>query len=149
MVNRVSIRDARGSGALRRGAVHTVGRWHSERVVLGTGAGAGGLLGWQNPLLVAVLVRIELNLTAASGAAATADFGTAANATTSSDNLVDGLSINQTGAFDNIEDRGTNGKSRQRVDAKGGTTDFVTGSIATGSVGSLVGTVIVHFIELD
>ncbi len=82
-------------------------------------------------------------------AACTGDFGTAANGTTSSDNLLDGVDLNAaTGVFDNVDDQGTNGKSRQRLDAKGGATDFITGSKATGAAAGVVGNAYIFYYEV-
>lgn len=79
-----------------------------------TGTTGGGALSLANPegqkLIVTSLV---IHVTDASDGAATVDAGIAANGTTSADNLIDGASMAATGAFDNITDKGSNGKSRQ------------------------------------
>ena len=120
------------------------------KVALAAADTAGGILSWQNPESSAVVVvRIAVDLTTKATAACTADFGTAADGTTSSDNLLDGVDLNAaTGVFDNVDDHGTNGKSRQRLDAKGGTTDFITGSKATGAAAGLVGNAYIFYYEV-
>jgi len=98
---------------------------------------AGGVLSWQNPEAQAVLITgLLLDVTNASSAACTVSFGTTATSgTTSSANLIDTLSVAATGTFDNVTDKGTNGKSRQKV-ASG---KWVTGSVATGASAGLAG----------
>lgn len=109
------------------------------KVALGNAADtAGAIIAWQNPEAVSIVIsRIELNLTTVATGACTADFGTTAtNATTSSDNLIDGVDLNAAiGVFDNITDKGTNGKSRQLLAAG----KWVTGSRASGAVAGLAG----------
>ena len=122
----------------------------SARVALGSGDGAGGILAWQNPENSAiVVVRLVIDRTTKSTGACTADFGTAANGTTSSDNLMDGVDVGAAeGAEDNVENQGTSGKAVQRLDAKGGTTDYITGSMATGAAAGLVGNAYILYYEV-
>ena len=72
-----------------------------------------------------------------STGACTIDVGTTAvSAATSSDNLIDGLDTGTAiGTFDNITDKGTNGKSRQKL-ASG---KWVTASMASGAAAGTVG----------
>jgi hypothetical protein len=62
-----------------------------------------------------------------------------AEATSTANTLIDGLDLNATGIFDNITDKGDNGKSRQVVDEKGGTNDYITGRILEQNAASLAG----------
>lgn len=104
----------------------------------------GGVGAWQNPEPVTIVIeRLELYTTVVATGAATVDAGTTpTSATTSSDNLIDGLDVNAaTGLFDNITEKGTNGKSRQTL-APG---KWITVSRATGDVTGLVGTGYVHY----
>ena len=119
-------------------------------VTLAAADTAGGILSWQNPESSAIIVlRLLIDLTAKATAACTADFGTAADGTTSSDNLIDWVDLNAaTGVFNNLDDSGTSGKSRQRLDAKGGTTDYITGSKATGAAAGLVGNAYIFYVEV-
>ena len=72
--------------------------------------------------------------------------GVVADATSTADTLIDGLDLNTTGLFDNIVDKGTNGKARQIVDENGGTNDYVTGKILVANAAAVVGDVyIVYF----
>jgi hypothetical protein len=104
----------------------------------------GGVLAWQNPEGAAIVVeRVVVDATTKATGACTIDVGTTAtNATTSSDNLLDGLDVGAAaGTFDNITDKGTNGKSRQRL-ASG---KWVTGSMASGAAAGLVGSAYIHY----
>ena len=120
------------------------------KVALANADTAGGVLAWQNPESSAIiLVRVVIDRTTKSTGACTLDVGTAANGTTSSDNLIDGLDVGTaTGVGDNIEDKGTNGKSRQRMDAKGGATDYITASKATGAAAGLAGNAYIFYHEV-
>jgi hypothetical protein len=108
------------------------------RVALADADTGGGVLAWQNPETSTIVIeRVEIYTTTASTGAGTIDVGTTAtSAATSSDNLIDGLDVNAAaGIFDNITDKGTNGKSRQTL-ASG---KWVTASKATGAMAGLVG----------
>lgn len=79
-----------------------------------TGTTGGGALALANPEGQPVIVtRLTLYVEDASDGAATVDAGIGASATTSADNLIDGVSVAATGVSDNITDKGSNGKSRQ------------------------------------
>jgi hypothetical protein len=57
---------------------------------------------------------------------------------------MDGLDVNgATGVFDNVTDKGTNGKSRQRI----ATGKWVTGSKASGASAGIVGFAYIHYIN--
>ena len=98
----------------------------------------GGVAAWANPEAGSIIInRVEIDVTTKATAACTVDIGTTAtNATTSSDNLIDGL---DTGTAvitaDNITDKGTNGKSRQKL----ATGKWVTASMASGAAAGTVG----------
>lgn len=107
-------------------------------VVAGTPA---GMIAWQNPFGVPVLVRIVLDITTASTGASTADFGQAATAVVS-DNLIDQVDLGTApGVFSSHDDQGTNGRTYRRV----GVDEFVTGSKFSGAVSGLVGTAFIHY----
>lgn len=116
------------------------------RVALAAVDSGGGILSWQNPEAGAILVeRILLDVTTQSSGACTADFGmTATNGTTSADNLIDDLSLATAGLYDNFEDQGTNGTSRQKVAAG----KWVTGSVASGASSGLVGFAYIFYVNL-
>lgn len=114
------------------------------RVALAAVDTAGGVFAWQNPEAGSIVIsRVEVNVTTVATGACTLDIGTTAtNATTSSDTLIDGLDVNAaTGLFDNITDKGTNGKSRQLL-ASG---KWVTASKASGATAGLVGYAYIYY----
>ncbi|MEA2781439.1 MAG: hypothetical protein QOK29_2983 [Rhodospirillaceae bacterium] len=124
-------------------------RWSNEKTVkvpLTAGSSAGGVLAWQNPESVAILITgLVVDVTTKSTGAGTASFGTAANGTTSSANLIDTLDVGTAaGTFDNNTDKGTLGKTRQRL----ATGSYVTGSQATGAVAGLVGNAYITYIPV-
>ena len=100
----------------------------------------GGIFSWANPEDGDIIVEhVALVVTTKTTGACSADVGTTAtNATTSSDNLIDGKDINAaSGTFTNLESAGTNGKAAQRL-AKGKwvTASVVAGGASAGLVGS-------------
>ncbi len=96
---------------------------------------------WQNPEAQAIIIsRLIIDITTAGGTATSViDAGSAATATTHSDNLIDGADLNTIDILDNIGDCGTNGEFQVKLDANGGTTDYVTGQILVANAASLVG----------
>lgn len=129
-LNRASIRNARGEVRM-------------YKVALAALDTAGGVASIANPEGVAIHVtRVTIAVTTVATAACTVDAGIAANGTTSGDNLIDGLDVNAaTGLFDNITEKGTNGKSRQLW----GATQYLTISKATGAAAGLVGNVYIQY----
>jgi hypothetical protein len=112
-------------------------------------AGTGGVVAWQNPEAVAILItRVLLDLTTVSTGACTLDIGiTTASATTTSDTLLDGIDANSAvGLFDQMNaalDTGTNAFAQKLASGKWVTIDEKTGD-ATG----LVGTLYIQYIPL-
>ena len=108
------------------------------RVALAAADTGGGVFSWQNPEGAAIVVeRLVVDVTTDATGACTVDAGTTpTSATTLSDNLIDGLDVGAAaGTFDSITDKGTNGKSRQKLAAG----KWVTGSVASGASAGLVG----------
>jgi len=89
-----------------------------------------------------IVTGVLVDVTTQSSGACTISIGTSATGTTSSANLIDTLSVAAAGSFDNITDKGTNGKSRQRL-AVG---SYVTGSTASGASAGLVGNAYITYI---
>lgn len=113
---------------------------HVDRVALAAVDTAGGFFSWQNPLDVKVIALCIFNVTTVATAACTIDVGAAANATTSADTLLDGVDINAAVIRGNpFDNKGTNGKGVQLIDENGGSSDFITGSKATGATAGVVG----------
>mgnify|MGYP000875309066 CR=1 FL=1 len=115
------------------------------KVALAASDSAGGVVSLANPEGADVIVtRLVVYVTAAATASCTIDAGIAATATTSSDNLINGLDVNAaTGVFDNITDVGTNGKSRQRWPSN----YYLTISKASGATAGLAGYAYVEYIH--
>lgn len=105
-------------------------------------AGTGGVVAWQNPEAVSIIIRrVILDLTTVSTGACTLDVGiTATNATTTSDTLLDGIDANAAvGVFDSMNaalDTGTNAFAQKLAAGKWVTIDEKTGD-ATGLVANL------------
>jgi len=106
---------------------------------------------WQNPELVSIIVlEVVIDITTAGGAAGVLDVGTAANATTHSDNLLDGITHNAIDKVTNLyeTDAGTNGRPIQVMDAKDGATDYITAQILTAAAASLAGSYYILYTEV-
>ena len=90
------------------------------RVALGTTATAGGVFAWQNPEASSILIhRVLIDVT-------TGDTGLTAPMSLVNAGI---------GLFDNITEKGSNGKSRQKL-ASG---KWVTASQASGAIAGIVG----------
>jgi hypothetical protein len=98
---------------------------------------------WENPETVPIIVtRVIINVTTAGGTALSViNVGSAADATTTSDNLIDGADLNAVAVYDNIDDQGANGESKQIVDVG----EFVTGQILTENAAALEGTFTIYY----
>lgn len=105
---------------------------------------AGGVYAVANPLGSAVIIdKVVIDVTTAATAACTLDAGcAAADATTSNDNIIDGLDVNAaTGTFDNITNKGSNGAPTR----KWASDKYFTISKATGATAGLVGKVYIRY----
>ncbi len=120
------------------------------KVALTAADSRGGVMRWQNPEDNAIIItRMVLDVTTKARASCTVDAGTARSGNVSSDNLIDGLDVGAAaGPFDNIADKGVNGKERQRLDARGGATDYVTASRSTGAAAGLAGNAYIFYHEV-
>lgn len=118
-----------------------------DKVALAALDSGGGVLSWANPEAGAILInRVTIVTSVKSTAASTCDVGTAtASATTSSDNLLDGL---DTGTAvlttDNLQTPGTNGKQLQSLAAG----KWLTISRASGACAGLVGFAYIEYFAL-
>ena len=117
------------------------------RVILEDDDGDGGVFAWENPIDADLIIkRVMIHITEESDNASTIDVGTAADATTSSDNLLDGLDTGAAeGIFDNIDDQGTNGESVQVLEEG----EFITATQASGDVSDLEGVAYIEFVVID
>ncbi|MDP4117669.1 MAG: hypothetical protein Q8873_00550 [Bacillota bacterium] len=117
------------------------------RVALAAADTGGGVLAWANPESSSILVqRVIFDVTTKSTGACTLDVGaTATNATTSADNLMDGIDVGTAaGVFDNVENQGTNGTSVQKL-ASG---KWITASKASGAAAGLVGYAYIEYVVI-
>jgi hypothetical protein len=123
-------------------------RVQTLQVKLGaTGAAAGDLAAVANPTgTKCVVVGVVVDLTTIATGAATVDIGVAANATTSADNLIDGLDTHSaTGIFTNGVNPGSNGKLFKPWAAS----EYVTASEASGDTTGQVGKITILYIDLE
>lgn len=105
-----------------------------------TGAAAADMASVLNPTGEAVIVtKCIVNITTASTGASTIDVGIGSSASTSYDNLIDGLSGATAGAY---ADLGTNGKRAKLWPAA----EYLTASEASGDVAGLAGELIVQWV---
>jgi hypothetical protein len=103
--------------------------------VTGGAADTGVFESKANPFGYDVLITgAFLRITTQSTGASTLDIGVAANASTSNDGLIDGLSAAAAGLFTNAEDAGTNGE----VSQVWGSSQFLNVAEASGDVDGLV-----------
>lgn len=116
-----------------------------RRVALAALDTAGGVLSVANPAGVDIIVtKVVLDVTTKSTGACTLDVGIAADGATSNDTLLDGVDVGTAaGLFDNVTNKGTNGKPQ----VKWGASQFLTASKATGSAAGLVGNAYIHYMR--
>jgi hypothetical protein len=109
---------------------------YSVALAAATVTTGGAVVSILNPFGFDVFIlRAILDVTTVSTGVATIDLGVAANGTTSNDTLIDGKDLNAaTGVFDNITDKGTNGKPTKKWTS----TQYVTGT-ASATMAGLVG----------
>lgn len=106
---------------------------------------AGAVLALANPEGRDLYIRRAIiNISTKSTGAGAIDAGIAANGTTSKDTLFDGLDVGTAaGAFDNVENGGTNGLAG----IKWGAAEFLTAT-ASADLTGMVGEIIIDYIAL-
>lgn len=116
-------------------------------LVAGTTTTGGDVLAVANPEGADLIItRFLLDVTTPATGAATANAGVAANGTTSSDTLLDGVDIGTAAAlFDNADatDQGTNGKASR----KWGSTQYITVTPSATAAG-LVGYAYIEYVRV-
>ncbi len=117
------------------------------KVALGQAAGDAGVLSWQNPESVGILAAVVVDITTVQ-AAQTADVGVDGDGTGTSDTLMDGVSLATAGAVSSFADAGTSGAAFRKVDAKGGTNDYITAT-ASGTPSALVGSAYIIYVPVS
>ncbi len=125
------------NGTMTIAATATVGVPRVTKVALAAVDTAGGVFAWANPAGAAILVHsVHLDVTTNTTGACTIDVGVAANATTLNDTLIDGASLATAAkVLNSATNAGTNGSMSRKVTS----TQFVTGSVASGASAGLVG----------
>jgi hypothetical protein len=125
------------NGTMTIAATATVGVPRVTKVALAAVDTAGGVFAWANPAGAAILVHsVHLDVTTFTTGACTIDVGVAANATTLNDTLIDGASLATAAkTLNSATNAGTNGSMSRKVTS----TQFVTGSVASGASAGLVG----------
>ncbi len=122
----------------------------TERLV--KGAQNSFCLNWQNPESVPIMVHmVVIYISVAGVATSIIDLGPATAADTHSDTLIDGAALDGAppvylNSFDNA---GTNGVAIAYLDAKDGTTDWITGQILTAAGTNLAGYVYIAYTTMD
>lgn len=108
-----------------------------ELAIAGGSGSTGVFASMANPLGASLMILgAFLQITTQSSGASTLDIGVGANATTSNDGLIDGLSAAAAGLFTNAEDAGTNGEVSQLWTSS----TFLNVAEASGDVNGLVAT---------
>src|SRR3990167_2534911 len=91
------------------------------------GTANGSLLSWQNPYDVVGIATVMFVVTTAGTGTAGVDIGVGTLGG-SSDNLLDAARVDTAERVRNpVDDQGSNGTAFQRMSAKGGTADYITG----------------------
>ena len=93
-----------------------------------------------------IVLRIVVFITTAATGSCTVDIGEGSSASSSFDNIIDGLNVGAgTGSADNLGDPGTNGHS-SRVWKSG---EHITASMASGATAGLVGRYAICVIDIN
>lgn len=115
----------------------------TKRIAISAADAAGS---WQNDEGVALAItRAVLHVSTKATAACTLDVGVAATNVTA-DTLLDGVDVHTaTGIFDNIINKGSNGKETLICPAD----YYVTANKASGAIAGLVGVLHLQYIRLE
>lgn len=121
------------------------------KVALSGGSTNAFAVAVQNPETVdAIIVRCILDITTAGGSATSVlDVDAVASATSTGDDIFDGVDANATGISDSLNstDNGTNGEGKSwKWDKKGGTNDYVTAKILTANATNLAGNLYIQYV---
>jgi hypothetical protein len=104
---------------------------------------------WPNPETTKILVwKFVANITTGANAGGKMCVGSAINATTKGDNLIDTLAADATGVYDNVTDKGTNGKPQIILDENGGTTSYITCQMTAATAASMDGKAYIFYTKV-
>ena len=118
------------------------GKWASGD--LSDGSSAGGVFAWQNPEDSKIIVdRVFVDITSAATdtSDSTMNVGTASDDSTNASDIMSAVSTQSAQLHDNIDEAA----SSVKLDANGGSTDYITGSEGTADVSGLAGKFYVHY----
>lgn len=117
----------------------------AKKFALAAVTGGGGCAAIANPEGVDLIITdLILDITTKATAACTLDAGVASGATTSADNLIDGVDANAAVVVaNNVKHAGTNGLGCK----KWGASEYLTVSEKTGAIAGLVGNGYVKYIR--
>ena len=102
---------------------------------------------WQNPESTAVLVqRVIVDVTTKASAAAVMDVGVVAGATATAATIFDDLTLGTAAVYDHLLVSGTGLGGVHKVDANGGTNDWITGKALTQASTGLVGKYYIEYV---
>lgn len=106
---------------------------------------------WQNPetskiIIYKAILHVYDNETVGTGAVM--NIGVASGTGVEGDNLLDGVSIETIGLFDNVTNKGDNGLPQVVVDEKDGTNDWVTGKVITATGASYSGYLYLFYVTV-
>jgi len=135
--------SSKGSGVSRAMMGKTAGFWIQGSLTASDSA--GGVFSEENTYgSDLVITRVILQVTTGASGACTLDIGTAADATTSGNNLITAVDVADAGIFDNIADKGASGTSRLKFGSGG----FCNGSLDAGATAGIVGQYAIHCLDL-
>lgn len=129
------------------GTVAFTGIKKIAKVALAAVDTGGGIFSWQNPEAGAIAItEVLIDVTTPATGACSIDVGvTSVSGTTADDTLIDGLDIHSAaGLFNQSDQAGANGKTRQRLAAG----KWVTGSKDTGNSAGVVGNAYISYVVL-
>ena len=144
---KLQLKDAgssKANGVGRPDVSKYAGMWLQGSLVASDAA--GGVFSVENTYGTnLVVLRVVIQVTTGTSGACTIDVGIEANATTSADDLIDGLNVAVAGVFDNISDEGTDGGSISKWSSGA----FVNASMKTGGAAGIVGQYAIYALDLN
>ena len=105
---------------------------HVDKIALAAVATAGGIFAWQNPTDQKVMAAVLVDVTTIAPATRTGEVGVAVNATTLSSTLMNAFALDVVALLNSEDQKGVAGRLFRKVDEKGGTSPYITGS-STGA----------------
>lgn len=130
-------------------SVANVRQVKTAKIALTPGNANAFAVAWQNPESNQILItRVILEVTTAAALAAVLDVGSAANATTNSNNIFVDAALNATAVLDHNLVAGAGAGGVQKLAAKGGATDHITAQILTQNATDVAGYLYIDYIDV-